>query len=202
VRVLLIVPTVQPAIDTVPEIRSITSLHQVTVINGSVSIRELYQIAQRGNFDVIHFGTHGGTYQAEDILSLARVASASLVFLNACNTGKIASYLVAHGIPYAISTNVELADMEAWKVPLSFYEFLARQEQRGEVLNYPVAYSQADSGDGDYSFSVSVERITTLSAMSKRVLQLERRAWWVDWLIRIAVGAVGVSLLLDLWRVF
>lgn len=190
-RVLLIVPTVQPAIDTVPEIRSITSLHQVTVVNGDVSIRELYQIAQRGNFDVIHFGTHGGTYQAEDILSLARVASASLVFLNACSTGRVASYLVAHGISYAISTNVELADMQAWKVPLSFYEYLARQEHAGEVLNYPVAYSQADSGDGDYSLSVSVERITTMAKLTRRIEELETKVNIAIALLVVAVLVVG-----------
>lgn len=190
-RVLLIVPTVQPAIDTVPEIRSITSLHQVTVVNGDVSIRELYQIAQRGNFDVIHYGTHGSTYTAEDILSIARVASASLVFLNACNTGRVASYLVAHGISYAISTNVELADMEAWKVPLSFYEYLARQEHAGETLNFPIAYSRADSGDGDYSLSVSVERITTMAKLTRRIEELEMKVNVAIALLVIAVLVVG-----------
>lgn len=190
-RILLIAPNVQPAIDAVPEIRSITSLHQVTVIHETVTTRDIYQTAQRGNYDIIHFATHGGTYKAEDILNVARVANAQLVFLNACNTGRIASYLVAHGIPYAISTNVELADMEAWKVPLSFYEFLARQEHHSDVLNYPAAYSQADSGDGDYSLSVSVERISTMAKLSKRIEELELKMNIAIVLLVVAILIVG-----------
>ena len=190
-RVLLIVPTVQPAIDTVPEIRTITALHQVTVINGSVTIRELYQVAQRGNYEIIHFGTHGSTYTAEDILSIARVGGAHLVFLNACHTGRIASYLVAHGIPYAISTNVELSDTEAWKMPLAFYEYLVRQEHHGEVVSHPLAYGQADSGDGDYSLSVSIERISTLAKLHRRLEDLELKVNVAIALLVVAVLVVG-----------
>lgn len=174
-RVLLIVPTVQPSLDTVPEIRNITALHQVTVLNGNLTDREIYQTAQRGNFDIIHVGAHGDTYDRDDLLQIARVANAKLVFLNACNSGKIASYLVNRDVTYVVSTNEELEDMHAWKMPLAFYEYIARQEHRGEVVSFPAAYGQADSGNGDYSLSVAVQHISTMAAITRRIDGLELR---------------------------
>lgn len=174
-RVLLIVPNVQPGLDTVPEIRNITALHQVTVLNGNLTDREIYQTAQRGTFDIVHVGAHGDTYDRDDLLQIARVANAKLVFLNACNSGKIASFLVAHGITYVVSTNEELEDMHAWKYPLAFYEYIARQEHRGEVVSFPAAYGQADSGEGDYSLSVAVQHISTMAAITRRIDGLELR---------------------------
>lgn len=192
VKVLLIVPNVQPGLDTVPEIRNITALHQVTVLNGTLTDREIYATAQRGNFDIIHVGAHRDTYDRDDLLQIARVANAKLVFLNACNSGKIASYLVAHGINYAISTNEELDDMQAWKFPLAFYEYLARQIHDGEVVSYPTAYGQADSGDGDYSLSVSVAHISTMTAVTRRIDGLELK-------VNAAIGLLVVALLIVGW---
>lgn len=168
-KILLIVPDVTPRLDTVPEIRTLTSLHQVTVLSGNLSSRELYEAAQRGNYDIIHIGAHTDTLDREDVLQVARVASASLVVLNACSSGAMASFLVAHGIPYVISTNIELFDAEAWKMPLTFYEYVARQEHHGEVISFPSAFGKADTGDGDYSLSVSVERINTMSQVTQRI---------------------------------
>lgn len=188
-RVLLIVPNVQPGLDTVPEIRNITALHQVTVLNGNLTDREIYQTAQRGTFDIVHVGAHGDTYDRDDLLQIARVANAKLVFLNACNSGKIASFLVAHGITYVVSTNEELEDMHAWKFPLAFYEYIARQEHRGEVVSFPAAYGQADSGEGDYSLSVAVQHISTMAAITRRIDGLELRVNAAIGLL-LAVGLV------------
>jgi hypothetical protein len=195
-RILLIAPDVVPALDTIPEIRTITALHQVTVMNGKPTQRELYEVAQRGGYDVIHFGSHKDTYTAEDILNIARVAGVQLVFLNACYTGKIASSLVSHGIPYAISTNVELEDMNAWKFPLAFYEYIARQERQREVINYPAAYGQADNGDGEYSLSVAVTRILTMASITTKIQELEAK---VNIAIRVGLVLVVVALILALF---
>lgn len=170
---MLIAPEERPAIDTVPEIRTLTSLHQVTVLHGIINSRELYNVAQRGNFDIIHIASHLDSIEREDLLHVARVSNTTLVFLNMCTGGALASFLVARGVPYAISANTELEDVDAWKVPLTFYEFVARQEKEREVVDFPAAYARADSGDGEYSLSVSVDRITTLAFVTKRLQQLE-----------------------------
>lgn len=156
VRILLIVPDVQPRLDTTPEIRTLTSLHQVTVLSGTLSNREIYAAAQSGNYQVIHIGAHANTFRREDVLQVARVANAELVLLNACHTGAIASFLVSHKIRYVIATNIELENGEAWKMPLAFYEYLARQEKLGSAYSIPDAYVKADTGDGDYIITLDL----------------------------------------------
>lgn len=168
-KILLLVPDVTPRLDTVPEIRSLTSLHQVTVLSGSLSNRELYEAAQRGNYDIIHVGAHTDTFHRDDLLQVARVSNASLVLLNACVAGALASFLVAHGVPYVVATNIELKDNEAWKMPVAFYEYLARQEHHQEIISFPKAFEKADTGDGDYSLLVSVQRLNTMAVISQQI---------------------------------
>lgn len=201
-RVLLIVPesgASGPRLNTVPEVRRISAMHRVTILHGPVRVSEIYEYAQAGNYDVLHYGLHGDSkgisvgnelMDRDDLYQVAKLAGVHLVFFNACYSGALGSFLVARGIPFAISTNEEVADMDAWKMPLSFYEYLARDERRHRMPDVPSAYQDAEGGEGDYNLHVNWQVITPPA----RVTRLE---WAVATLALMVLGlAVAVGFLI------
>lgn len=158
-RVLVVAPD-QPGLNTRPEVRQIQRRHHMSVLDGSVTPEDVYQCCRETAFQVIHFATHSGpegvvlsngaVFDAEDIAQVARLQETPCVFFNSCQSGKLASYAVRHGVRYAVHTNVDLEDSEAWKAVLAFYDVL----QNGHGRDFVGAYVMADSGDGDYGLSV------------------------------------------------
>lgn len=198
-KILLVTPD-DPQINAIQEIRTITSLHQVLVLNGKLSTREIYEVAQRGTLDALHFGLHGDDsglllgadkLETDDLLQIMRVSGVRLVYFNACNSGALGAFLVARGLPYAIVTNRQLDEADAWKMPLAFYEFLARQERAGVAVDIPLSFGQADSGDGLYSLLVSLPRISTLASVTEKVDRLEGR-------MRTMFYAMGLLAVVDI----
>lgn len=168
-KILLIAPN-QGNIDSVPEIRTLTALHHVQVLNGTVTTQDVYHEVRRQKFNVIHFAALGGVdgvelsndeiLSSDDVISLARLSGASLVFLNACNTSRVAAQVVSH-IQYVISANDRMFDKDAWKFPLRYYEYLQNiPDQDIEVTDYARAFTEADSGDGLYSFLININEYT------------------------------------------
>lgn len=179
-NILLVAPEI-PNVDSVPEIRVLGGQHRVLVLSGKVAVQDVYQEARRLNYDAIHFATHGspdgvklgvmetitpdGTIQRReewltevDILQISKLSKARLVFFNACNTSKLASYLVGHGILYAISATTTIEDNDAWKFPLAFYEHITQQPSREhDMINYALAFEKTSDGTGLYSFYVNVQ---------------------------------------------
>ncbi len=142
-RILLCAP--ESNLDQSAEIRDLTSLHNVTVLSGKVSTRDLYTATSARQYDIIHMACHGdqhGIYlcgqemahqrnlqpgaeiqriPANELAQIARAANAKLVWLNACSTQALAASLVTHGVPYCIAAVKDIEDVNAWKTPLVFY---------------------------------------------------------------------------------
>ena len=88
---------------------------------------------------------------AEEIAQACRQREVRGLFLSACNTGRIASYAVRHGVVWAISSEVALPDDAAWKLAAAFYG----QQRNGHSKDFIGAYLLADSGDGEYALHIS-----------------------------------------------
>lgn len=206
-RVLLIAPD-NADLAAYPEIRDITSLShiQVQVLNGPVTLRDIYDAVRHGNFDVIHFAAHsnseylqlsnGERLYARDELQIAKMADVDLVFFNTCDSARHAAMLVRNGVPYAIATTVELPDKDAWKMPLSFYTYLNDQV----TVDFAAAFEAAISGDGTYILTaggLALANVKEISVQLKRmgldIIALDKRitkqTYWLY--IMVAIGALS-----------
>ncbi len=159
--------------DTLPEIRAIVSRHQTTLLLDNVSLQSIYSAVENEQFDIIHFAGHSyekgiwindkEVLDLEDCAQIARTADAKLVFFNGCESAGIASYLVRHGVPYAIYTTAKLEDVTAWQMPNTFYSILSRSN------NYIKAYIKADGGSGLYGLVVSPDELVTSYGIKREV---------------------------------
>ena len=155
----------QPGINSIPEIRTITRLHHVSLLNGPVSKRDIYDACRNSTFQGIHIASHGSPdaiclsnaelLTGEDIAQLGRISEAVFVFSNTCMSAQMASYLVRHGITYVIHTTGDIKDAEAWKLPAAFYDVL----QNGHGKDVVGAFRVADSGDSDYELKIDPDLI-------------------------------------------
>ena len=175
-RVLVVAPD-SPGLNTRPEVRQIQRRHHMSILDGSVSPEDVYQCCRETPFQVIHFATHSGPegvslsdgaiLDAEDIAQVARLHETPCLFFNSCQSGKLASYAVRHGVRYAVHTNIDLPDGDAWKAVLAFYDVL----QNGHGRDFVGAYVMADSGEGDYGISVSPTYIQELQQAAATLLK-------------------------------
>jgi hypothetical protein len=159
-RILIVAPDMV-GVDAIPEVRRIQSWHDCVTLYGTVTVEDIFRLCQEKEFDVLHFASHGGpngiqlsnnvVLTAEDVAQALRLKETKGVFLNACNTGKVASYVVRHGATWAISSEIELPDAEAWKLASAFYS----HQRYGTSRDFVGAYLLADSGDGEYSLAVN-----------------------------------------------
>lgn len=199
-RVLVVAPN-QPGLNTRPEIRQIQRRHHMSVLDGTVTAEDIYQACRETAFDVHHYASDSGPegmllsdgalFTAEDIAQVARLKETVCLFFNSCDSGKLASYAVCHGVRFAVHTNVQVEDNEAWKPALAFYESL----QNGHGKDFVGAYVVADSGDGDYGLSVSPTYLQELQHMAATAI-LPRRDTVVltRWqMILFAAGIVAAS---------
>jgi hypothetical protein len=177
IRILLVCPDV-PGVDAIPEVRRIQAWHDCSTLYGNVTVEDVYRLCQEKQFDVIHFATHGGpdgiqlskgvTMTSEEISQCLRLRETKGLFLNACRTGRVASYAVRHGATWAISSEIDLPDDQAWKLASAFYS----HQRNGNAKNFVGAYILADSGDGEYTLTVSptwiqeMEKAVSISATS------------------------------------
>lgn len=172
-RILLVAPN-QPGLNSVPEIRALSDMHRVSVLNGTVTVADVYDAARHSPRDIIHFAAHStpdaiqlsdGVLSPEDVAQIARITGAKLVFFNSCLSARHAAYAVSHGVTYAISTTVEISDVDAWRTPLAFYEALAEQRDTIGTIDYAAAFGQADSGNGNYALSVSISNQSNIEVL-------------------------------------
>lgn len=175
IRVLLVAPD-QPGVNSIPEVRTITALLMVTVLNGTVTAQDIYSEARHGKYAVLHFVTHsedyavhlsnGETLSPEDVAQVARLCGAQLIMFNSCRSGVMAAYAVAHDVPCAIYCNVELLEREAWKLPLAFYSLLAEQAAELGIIDIPGAFNGADTGEGLYGMLVRIDQFTPVAKLA------------------------------------
>lgn len=180
-RVLLVVPGFD-GINSFPEIDLITSMHRVRLLQGEVDKQRLFNDVRENQYSVVHFASHSspagvelsdGIVTPEEVSQIIRLSSASLVFFNSCDSGRLADYAVRHGVKYAIHTNTELDDALAWQMPLAFYRFLKDQEASALPVDYTEAFMFADTGEGIYGLSVSHDVLRQGSLILDKI-QLEQ----------------------------
>jgi len=207
-KILLIAPE-SSNIDSISEIRTLSGMHRVQTLNGTVTTQDVYQAARGQQIDALHFASHSGpagiqlsgdeVLSPEDIVTVSKLAEASLVFFNGCNTGKLASYATAHGIPYAIFANMDIPEFSAWKFPLAFYEYIEHQNghEKGSI-DYPLAFSQSGTGqDGTYGFAVSLEAL--LSRPEQLALdELDQSLQSINDLVRLLARTLRLSIIANL----
>ena len=206
-RILIIAPNVS-GIEAINEVRLIQSWHDVAILHGTVTVSDVYRTLQEKIYDSVYFASHGGpegillsnnvVMSAEDIAQAARQREVRGLFFAACNTGRLASYCVRHGITWAISSEVELPDETAWKLAAAFYG----HQRNGHAKDFVGAYVLADSGDGEYALHISPTWIQDLqrtavisSAAPHNVLPITRDEL-VRWGALFIAASVALSTLL------
>lgn len=208
-QILLIAPD-QLGINNIPEVRAITSMGRTVVLSGTVTAGDIYQAVRNKKFDIIHFATHGNeqaqalsgdeTLSPEDVAQCARLAGAQLVFFSSCRSGLFASYITRHGVQYAIHTNIELKDRDAWKLPSAFYDILSEVESAGTPLNYVEAFATADSGDGNYGLAMplNIEGLAAplLVQLKRTTTEVDNLTNRVNWLIKIQYAYAALLMIL------
>lgn len=191
-KVLLVAPTVE-RIDSSPEIKALTALQRirVAVLTGHVSAQHVFEAVDRNSYDIVYFAVHsdsehialnGARLSSESIGQIAKLAGASVVFFNSCNSGKHASFLVQRGVQWGIFLNVELKDEQAWRMPLLFFDQLNKQIVESNNPSIPKAFFDAIPGDGTYGITSSYDRAGFLPV--QRQLNTMRL-----WLYGLTVGA-------------
>jgi len=204
-RVLVIAPD-QPGIDTLPEIRSIQRRHHMSILGGIVKPQDIYDACRDTRFDVHHYATHSGLQGAllsdgvlfteEDIAQVARMKGTGTLFFNSCESGRLASYAVRHGVRFAIHTNIDLDDRDAWKSALSFYGYL----ENGHSRDIVGAYVVADNGDGDYGLQISPPYVIELQQRAEAAI-LPRPGTMIISRVQMVLVGVGILAASGLWTV-
>lgn len=191
------------ALDTRREIRAMSSRHSVTLLQGQVTGDDVQTAVTAQPYDAIHFATHsdeyhialsnGETLDADDLVRLARLSGCRLLFFNSCRSGRLATIATGKGIAYAIATTIDVPDNMAWKMPLSFYEFLYDQEEAGLVVDIPAAYRRSANGSGTYMLLGDLQRQAEIADLMTEVQRLNRnlrRVWIsVGFVLAAGVGA-------------
>lgn len=208
-RVLIVAPD-QPGLNAIPEARQIQEWHDCAILYGTVTGADVFRACQERPYDVIHFATHGGPdgvllsngalLSPEDIAQAARLRETRGVFFNACQTGRPASYVVRHGVQWAISSEVDLPDDAAWKLAAAFYN----HQRGGEAKSFVGAYKLADSGDGEYALHIAPDYVLELqkaaaaAATIPHAVTLTRRQVlvWGAWLLGLSLAASVATALL------
>lgn len=208
-RILVISPDVN-GIDSIVEVRRLQMWHDISILNGTVTIEDVYRACQEKAFDVLHFASHGGPdgvmlsngvlLTTEDIAQALRLRETKGLFLSACQTGRVGSYAVSHGAQWAISSEVDLPDETAWKLAAAFYG----HQRNGHSKDFVGAYLLSDSGDGEYALHISptwvqeLQRAVALSAtIPHNALPLTRKEAIV-WAIALLTASTALATIINL----
>lgn len=181
-KILLVAPD-KPNLLLVPEVREITATHHTEVLNGEVTVKDIFDACKRSNFRAFHFAGHGSAdglqlskgeiLTPKDIAQLCRMAKIEIVVLNACDTGVPAVYATRHGARYAIYGIQEIQDSFAWQMPLAFYNAL----RNGHSEDVVGALEIADDGGAIYGWTIAPSFLSSLieevRTLTERIRLLE-----------------------------
>lgn len=203
-RILIVAPNVS-GIDAIAEVRRIQALHDVAVLHGTVTVDDVYRALSEKVYDSVYFATHGGPQgillsnnvimTAEDIAQAARQKEVRGLFFAACQTGRLASYCVRHGVTWAISSEVDLPDDTAWKLAATFYG----HQRNGHSQDFIGAYILSDSGDGEYALHISphwvqdLQRTAVQAASAPHNALALTKAEAVRWMVFFLLASVALS---------
>lgn len=131
-RVLVVAP--QSNIDNMADWVASARGHELTVLNGTVSTREVLGCVASGTYQIVHFATHGcpsalemsdgqiSEHLLEDAFRAA--GNAELVVLGACASVGLGAELYMAGVPRVVSWRVDVDDKLAGEWARTFYSSL------------------------------------------------------------------------------
>lgn len=181
-KILLIAPK-HRTLDQIPEIRQLTSLHRTTVMNGDITVQDIFDEVRDYEYDIIHFATHltneshdemyisdSETMNLVDTENILKLGKVKLVFFNFCNSARFATYVTNRGIPCAIYTTIEIPDRTAWRFPLAFYEQLKRKEI-DKLFSFLDIYEAAAPSDGTYGWVAGTQYYRDIFGLLKDAIK-------------------------------
>lgn len=168
-RILLIAPK-NKSIDQVPEIHQLTSLHRTTVLNGDITVQDIFDEVRNNEYDIVHFATdltsvtnYDTMYISDkeglsliDTENILKLSKAKMVFFNFCSSARFATYVTNRGIECAIYTTTYIAENVAWRFPMAFYEQLKRHEKL-DLFSFNEIYESTAPSDGTYGWSAGMK---------------------------------------------
>lgn len=167
-RILLIAPK-NKSIDQVPEIHQLTSLHRTTVLNGDITVQDIFDEVRNSEYDIVHFATDLTTSNNDEMYisdreslnmsdteNILKLSKARLAFFNFCSSARFATYVTNRSIECAIYTTTYLDEKVAWRFPLAFYAQLKRQEA-ADLLSFNEIYESTAPGDGSYGWDAGIK---------------------------------------------
>ncbi len=130
-RILIVAPLAD--LSTLTELISAVGNNLPTILNGTVTHRELLATLKTAEFDIVHFAGHGASMTLEmsdgplsiDLLASAIAKHPALVFLNACESLPAAAAMYSYGTGYAIGWRDGVPDVVAEEFGVVFYRTLA-----------------------------------------------------------------------------
>ncbi len=153
-RILLIAPD-HTGLDWPVELEQVGSRHQVVALLGRVDQERITRATTGQRFDVIHVASHGsaegiqlseGWMGMVEFGQMARHVRADLVFLNACESARLAQYLIDLGLRTVMAWTVAVVDGNAIRTASYFYDELALQD------DLRLAYNKVNPRDGSLTF--------------------------------------------------
>jgi CHAT domain len=167
-RILLIAPDyaklLLPNFST--ELEEIGRKHQITAITGKVDHKRLLIVTTGQKFDAVHFACHGDDdalllskghmLNKEQLGQMVRHVRANLVFLNACRSAALATYLSDLGVPVVAAWTKSVLDADGARTAIYFYDELA------ENPDLRAAYNKVSPRDGSLLFLTSEGYISDL----------------------------------------
>lgn len=153
-----------------PELQDISRRHTVIpfLAESGEDLRAWHNAMRQNHYDVLHFAAHveddargwptilrlgEASIEMEDLVSMARLSGARLLFFNGCDSAMIANYVVRNGLPASIYTTAPLSDREAWKYPLMYYETVGRQEDDAAIIDFRKAFEETVERNGFYGWA-------------------------------------------------
>jgi hypothetical protein len=167
-RILLIAPK-NKSLDQVFEIKELTSQHRTTVLNGDITIQDIFDEVRNSEYDIVHFATDLTTSNNDEMYisdreslnmsdteNILKLSKARLAFFNFCSSARFATYVTNRSIECAIYTTTYLDEKVAWRFPLAFYEQLKRKEA-ADLLSFNEIYESTAPGDGSYGWAAGIK---------------------------------------------
>lgn len=206
-RILFVAPEFSGdnAINAIPEMRAISAKHTVySLVGKDVTVRELFEVADRWKFNIIHYASHmsergiemsdGEILDPADCALVARTAKASVVVFGGCDSGVLASYVINFGVDYAVYANRDLTTNEFWKFTLAFYNAFPN----GHADNVLGSYLAASNKDGTIGWTmnpeIAVEAIRIYS-LQKQVQAIKSiKSWQIIALLLLGTISIIMSL--------
>jgi hypothetical protein len=205
-RVLVIAP--DQRLDNVEDWIAAAQGLPLTILNRTVTVREVLDHIASGRYQIVHFATHGGTdtlLMSDGPLPAAMLEEAvraaghlELVVLGACKSVTIGAALYLGGVPRVLAWRDEVVDAIAGLWARSFYTALRMNGGTESIWNASVVAAEVVRAAGAEPPIYLDGRMVVLEGEIQRLQQVQRTwrtslPWWI-----VAALAVQCVLLIVL----